>query len=64
MTTLTNRREWGNWIFHVDLVKMEQITELQWQVFNESLYTEGDKGKKIDKNIKQLQPFVLWFNEL
>lgn len=63
MTTFSNRREWDNWIFCVDLMK--QITELQWQVLlYETPYTENDKGRKIDKNIKQLQPFVLWFIEL
>lgn len=62
MTTSTNRREWDNWIFCVDLMK--QITELKLHFFNGNLYTENDKGRKIDKSIKQFQLFVLWFIEL
>lgn len=32
--------------------------------FYESLNTESDKGRKIDKNIKQFHSFVLWFSGL
>lgn len=64
-TTLTNSREWGNWMIHVDLVKMEQITEVQWQVCMKFLTLKMIAGGKLIKILKtQNQPFVLQFNEL
>lgn len=49
VTTLTNRREWDNWIFHVDLMKMEQITELQWQTFMKVFILKVIRGEKLIK---------------
>lgn len=49
VTTLTDRREWDNWIFHVDLMKMEQITEFQWQVFMKDFMLKMIRGEKLIK---------------
>lgn len=49
VTTLTNRREWDNWMFCVNLMKMEQITELQWQVFMKVLTLKVIRGGKLIK---------------
>lgn len=52
-------------MIHMDLMKMEQIAEVQWQVCMKFLTLKIIKGGKLTKVLKNPnQPFVLHFNDL
>jgi len=64
-TTLTNGREWDNWMIHMDLMITEQITEVQWQICMKFLTLKIIKEGKLIKILNNAnQPFVLQLNEL